>query len=83
MAFKKYLALIFIISYLVFGFIYTLMGSSHFNNFSTYIDGFYFSMTTATTTGYGDITPKTNAAKFTIISQILITIFIMVFIVMD
>jgi voltage-gated potassium channel len=80
---KKYLIIMFVIAYIVFGLIYTMMGDSHFNNFTSYIDGLYLSMTTASTTGYGDITPKTNSAKFLVMSQMFVTLLIMAAIVLD
>ena len=36
----------------------------------TFVDGQYFSLVTATTVGYGDITPRTGLAKLAVMSQI-------------
>lgn len=62
---------------LLFSFIYFTIGQVE-NSFGgidgkmTSLDAFYFSMTTQTTVGYGDIYPKSNTAKmWSIIQQFL------------
>ncbi len=39
------------------------------NEKSTYLDCFYFSFTTFSTVGYGDISPKTDLTKIIVMSQ--------------
>ncbi len=39
------------------------------NDKSTYLDCFYFSFTTFSTVGYGDISPSTKFAKILVMSQ--------------
>lgn len=41
-----------------------------------YIDILYFSVITATTTGYGDITPRSTETRFYVLIQILFSVFI-------
>lgn len=58
-----------------YGIIYTILGyMGHLNNFNSFIDGFYFSMTTITTVGFGDVTPKTTIAKIVVMTQQALTI---------
>lgn len=61
-----------IVCLFIYGIIYSVLGNAHLNNFTSYIDGFYFSMTTLSTVGFGDITPKTSLAKIIIMSQLFI-----------
>lgn len=59
----------------IYGIIYTILGyMGHLNNFNSFIDGFYFSMTTVTTIGFGDITPKTTLSKIVVMTQHALTI---------
>lgn len=58
--------------------IYTILYTTLFyidkNNFRgahTFVDVLYFTITTQTTVGYGDITPKSQLAKFAVICQCL------------
>ena len=74
---KLQLLIAVIIIFFIYGGIYSLLGETHFNNYVSFIDGFYFSMTTLSTTGYGDITPKTTIAKIIIMTQQFLTIMIM------
>ena len=39
---------------------------------SSFLDCFYFSFTTFSTVGYGDISPKTNLTKLLVLSQQII-----------
>lgn len=47
---------------LMFGFIYSILDNKHFG-FKETIDPYYFSLTTMTTVGYGDYSPKTTKSK--------------------
>ncbi len=52
--------------------IYSQLNSDHFTGLdknSKFIDYLYFSSTTFSSTGYGDISPKTNVAKIISMSQ--------------
>ena len=53
---------------LVYGVLYSQMGPGSFE-FKSPLDPFYFSFTTMSSVGYGDITPKTDLAKFVVMSQ--------------
>lgn len=60
---------------LLFGYIYSSLEEKHFN-FKDKIDPYYFSLTTITTVGYGDYSPKTTTSKMIVMTQqvfILIT----------
>jgi voltage-gated potassium channel len=74
---KLQLLIAVIIIFFIYGCIYSVLGENHLNNYVSVIDGFYFSMTTLSTTGYGDITPKTAIAKIIIMTQQFLTIMIM------
>ena len=59
----------------IYGIIYTILGyMGHLNNFNSFIDGLYFSVTTITTIGFGDVTPKTTLAKIVVMTQQAVTI---------
>jgi hypothetical protein len=49
------------------------MKPEHFN-FKSPLDPFYFSFTTMSSVGYGDFSPKTDAAKLVVMSQHLVMI---------
>lgn len=53
---------------LTYGLIYSLMPKEEFG-FKTALDPFYFSFTTMSTVGYGDISPKTDRAKLMVMTQ--------------
>lgn len=65
-----------IILMIVFFIIYSTLyyfNNDNFNNVTSYFDIFYFTTTTQSSTGYGDIVPKTKLAKmFTSLHHILI-----------
>jgi len=63
----------------VYGIVYTILGyMGHLNGFNSFIDGLYFSMTTITTVGFGDVLPKTTLAKIVVMTQQALTILIFV-----
>ena len=47
---------------------YSTMGPDDFD-FKTPIDPYYFSMTTMSTVGYGDFSPKSQRAKIMVMTQ--------------
>jgi len=51
-----------------FGVLYSLIDPVHFG-FETKLDPFYFSFTTMSSVGFGDISPKTNFAKSLVMLQ--------------
>ena len=53
---------------LVYGLLYSQMGPESFN-FKSPLDPYYFSFTTMSSVGYGDISPKTDMAKLVVMSQ--------------
>jgi voltage-gated potassium channel len=53
---------------LVYGILYSQMDSKSFG-FQSPLDPFYFAFTTMSSVGYGDITPKTDAAKLMVMTQ--------------
>jgi len=53
---------------LVYGLLYSQMRPGSFE-FKSPLDPFYFSFTTMSSVGYGDITPKTDLAKLVVMSQ--------------
>jgi hypothetical protein len=57
----------------MYGILYSQMNPDNFN-FKSPIDPFYFAFTTMSTVGYGDISPKTDAAKLVVMSQHLVMI---------
>jgi hypothetical protein len=58
---------------LVYGFIYSMFPKDEFG-FKSAIDPFYFSISTMTTVGYGDITPKSDRAKLVVMTQQIVFI---------
>ena len=53
---------------LVYGILYRQMRPGSFG-FQSPLDPFYFAFTTMSSVGYGDITPKTDAAKLMVMTQ--------------
>lgn len=83
---NKYLSLYFILI-VIFALIYWLLGTSEHLNFNkedndnsnniSLLNALYFSMITQTTTGYGDITPKSKLMRIiTFIQLALLVIYI-------
>ena len=70
-------------SIIIFAFIYNFLGKTNFivanNEHMTLFNSFYFSVTTQTLLGIGDITPKYIISKFFVITQIMITILVTFF----
>lgn len=64
--------LYFIILSVIFARIYMRLGHEQFNGMdesSNFFDYWYFSFTTFSTVGYGDISPKSGAAKAVVVTQ--------------
>lgn len=53
---------------LMYGLVYSQMSPDSFG-FKSPLDPFYFSFTTMSSVGYGDISPKTDMAKLMVMSQ--------------
>lgn len=57
-----------------YGMLYSMLDPGDFG-FKEKIDPFYFSLTTMTSVGYGDFSPKTTRAKMLVMSQQIILLF--------
>jgi hypothetical protein len=70
------LLLAYIVTSIVYGYIYyNIRGHDNFTglNFqSTFIDCLYFSFTTTSTVGYGDISPKSQLSRIIVITHQLV-----------
>lgn len=53
---------------IAYGILYSMMRPEEFG-FTERIDPFYFSFTTMSSVGYGDIVPKTSRAKLLVMTQ--------------
>jgi len=66
--------LFFTLCSLLFGVIYHIMDKidkSHFN-FANDFEAYYFSFSTMSTVGFGDIAPRTTTAKLVVIAQMIV-----------
>ena len=59
-----------IVTMVLYGFIYSLIPEDF--GFNSTVDPYYFSLTTMSTVGYGDFSPKTRRAKILVMSQQII-----------
>lgn len=59
-----------IVTMFLYGFIYSLIPEDF--DFNSTVDPYYFSLTTMSTVGYGDFSPKTRRAKILVMSQQII-----------
>jgi len=70
------LLIAYIFTVLLYAFIYyNIKGNNNFkglNKDSTFIDCLYFSFTTTSTVGYGDISPKSQLARIVVMTHHLI-----------
>ena len=69
-----------IIAIIVFFVIYSILYAINKKNFQAakgYLDMFYFTTTTQSSTGYGDIVPTTNVAKITVSIHHIVILLIM------
>jgi hypothetical protein len=64
---------------IIFTVIIYIFFNGHYSNCITFIDHLYFSSTTFTFVGYGDIGPKTQEAKF-LTNVYMLIVFYIVFI---
>lgn len=75
-----------IVLILLFAEIYWMMDSSaegkHFS-FDGYIDSLYFTTVTSSSTGYGEITPKTRSARIVVMTHLLIQFFVLIPILLE
>ena len=53
---------------LLYGFLYSMLDPEEFG-FKTALDPYYFSFTTMSSVGYGDLSPKTDRAKVLVMTQ--------------
>jgi len=72
--------IVLLVSIFIFSLIYYHLGDRHYNVKSThklyYFDGLYLSVVTQSLLGPGDITPRTNIARFFLLLQVSVTLFI-------
>ena len=76
---------LYLITSIIFGLIYySIRGNNNFKGLdekSSFIDCLYFSLTTTSTVGYGDISPKSELARlFVILHQITLLSEIVIFV---
>lgn len=75
---RKSLLILLITSIILFSLLYAYaLGPDHFRGMSTqgsYMDYIYFSLTTQTAVGYGDISPQTTVARGVVMLQMLVTL---------
>jgi hypothetical protein len=61
----------------LYGLLYSMLDPTEFG-FKEKIDPWYFSLTTMTTVGFGDFSPKTTRAKLLVMSQQTLLLFEMI-----
>ncbi len=75
---SKYIKTHLLLSYIFFIFLYAtiyyILGENHMSRKLSFIDSVYFSATTFTTVGYGDIYPDSDFAKIICITQQIILV---------
>lgn len=67
----KVIVYIFLIT-VIYGYVYSKFPKESFEFKDPLLDPYYFSMTTLSSSGYGDYTPKTRMAKMFVMSQMLL-----------
>ena len=73
-SFRLHILFLYLITILIYALVYYYINDDHFNKALTFTDALYFSTTTMSTTGYGDLIPQTATAKYLIITQQLFII---------
>ncbi len=75
---------LYILSISVFALIYWYFGTHEHMKFDndkqnlSFIDAVYFSIVTQTTTGHGDVTPKSNVMRITNVIQLLCVVYLVI-----
>lgn len=65
-----YIPFLMLMTTIFYGFVYKLLFKKEDFGFTdSGLDPWYFAFTTMSTVGYGDMAPKTNAAKLVVMSQ--------------
>ena len=67
-------ALVFLLFNLIITTVY-FFTKEQYSNMKSFLDAFYYSLSVSTTVGYGDIVPKTKAAKITTMVHALLVFF--------
>ena len=81
---KTFIFSLYILSISVFALIYWYFGTPEHMKFDndkqnlSAIDAVYFSIVTQTTTGHGDVTPKSNVMRITNIIQLLCVVYLII-----
>jgi len=59
----------------IFASVYKSLGKDHFSEEMTWTNSFYFAFVTQSTTGYGDILPKTSVCKWIVSLHIFVALY--------